>query len=82
MRPYMALVAILAAIASGKVFEEVYVMMRGGPVNRTKTLVYYLYEQGFTELAMGYAATMGVVLLLLVLGLALVAVRFARCALG
>jgi putative chitobiose transport system permease protein len=75
MRPYLWLVTVISAIAAMKVFEEVYVMTRGEPANSTKTLVYYLYEQGFSSLNMGYAAALGVVLFLVVLGLSLSTVR-------
>ncbi|MEY3255976.1 MAG: hypothetical protein RLZZ29_1111, partial [Cyanobacteriota bacterium] len=42
MRPYLALVAVISAISATKVFEEVYIMTGGGPLNSSKTIVYYL----------------------------------------
>ena len=76
MRPYLFLVGILSAIAAMKVFEEIYIMAPGGgPANSTKTLVYYLYENGFDKLEMGYAAAIGVVLFLVVFGLSLCTIR-------
>ncbi|WP_017325050.1 carbohydrate ABC transporter permease [Synechococcus sp. PCC 7336] len=76
MRPYLFLVGVLAAIASMKVFEEIYAISpNGGPANSTKTLVYYLYEKGFSDLDMGYAAAIGVVLFAIVVGLSLSAAR-------
>ena len=66
---------MLSAIAAMKVFEEIYVIApEGGPANSTKTLVFYLYEQGI-DLNMGYASAMGVVLFLVVLGLSLSTIR-------
>lgn len=75
MQPYIALVSVLSSIAAMKVFEEVYVMSRGGPANSTKTVVYYLYERGFSDLDMGYAAAIGTVLFLAILLLSLLTVR-------
>ncbi|MDX2270693.1 MAG: sugar ABC transporter permease [Cyanobacteriota bacterium] len=75
MASYMILVMILSAIAAMKVFEEVYVMTRGGPANSTLTLVYYLYEQGISRLNMGYAAAMGAVLFAITLCLSLIGVK-------
>jgi putative chitobiose transport system permease protein len=73
MRPYIILVLTVATIASMKLFEEVYLLTQGGPANGSKTTVYYLFEKGYTELNMGYASAMGIVLmgfiLLLTLGL-------------
>jgi putative chitobiose transport system permease protein len=71
MRPSIALVAIISSISALKVFTEIFVMTGGGPLNRTQTLVYHLYEQGFTNGDFGYACALGVVLFLLVLGFSL-----------
>lgn len=69
MRPYIVLVAVISAISATKVFEEVYIMTQGGPRNSSKTIVYYLYEQAFLNLEIGYACTIGLILFLIVLGL-------------
>jgi putative chitobiose transport system permease protein len=69
MQPYLALVAVISAISATKVFEEVYIMTLGGPLNSSKTIVYYLYEQAFSNLEISYACTIGLVLFLIILGL-------------
>ncbi|QIR35579.1 sugar ABC transporter permease [Tolypothrix sp. PCC 7910] len=71
MKPYLALVAVISAISATKVFEEVYIMTQGGPLNSSKTIVYYLYEQAFTNLEISYACTIGLVLFLIILGLSI-----------
>ena len=75
LRPYVTLVAVISAIAATKVFEEVFLMTRGGPADSTRTLVYYVYDQAFAELEISYACTVGLALFLLVL--LLTAVRLA-----
>ncbi|MDY7024257.1 MAG: sugar ABC transporter permease, partial [Cyanobacteriota bacterium] len=72
MRPYIVLVGIISAISATKVFEEVYIMTQGGPLNSSKTIVYYLYEQAFQNLEIGYACTIGLILFLFVLGLSVI----------
>ncbi|OCQ89626.1 lactose ABC transporter permease [Nostoc sp. MBR 210] len=67
MRPYLALVAVISAISATKVFEEVYIMTQGGPLNSSKTIVYYLYEQAFSNLDISYACTIGLILFLIIL---------------
>ncbi len=62
LKPYIILVAVMSSISAMKVFEEVYIMSRGGPANSTKTIVYYLYEKGFSSLEMGYASAIGIVI--------------------
>jgi putative chitobiose transport system permease protein len=71
MQPYLALVAVISAISATKVFEEVYIMTQGGPLNSSKTIVYYLYEQAFGNLEISYACTIGLVLFLIILGLSI-----------
>ena len=77
LRPYITLVAVISAIASTKVFEEVYLMTQGGPADSTRTLVYYVYDQAFAELEISYACTIGLALFLIVLMLSLVRYLFA-----
>ncbi|MBJ7900154.1 MAG: ABC transporter permease subunit [Cyanobacteria bacterium RI_101] len=62
MRPYLLLVGVISSISALKVFEEVYIMTQGGPLNHTKTVVYYLYELAFQNLDLNYAAAVGLVL--------------------
>jgi len=71
MRPYLVLVACLSAISATKVFEEVFVMTKGGPNNSSKTIVYYLWEKAFDEFDINYACTIGLVLFLGILGLSI-----------
>lgn len=71
MGPYMILVAVISAISATKVFEEVYIMTQGGPLNSSKTIVYYLYERAFQNLDIGYACTIGLVLFAIVFSLSL-----------
>ena len=78
MRPYLLLVGTISALSALKVFEEVYVMTQGGPRNRSKTIVYYLYEQAFDRLEIGYACAIGLVLFLVVLGFSLINLKLSR----
>jgi putative chitobiose transport system permease protein len=72
VRPYTLLVSTISAISATKVFEEVYMMTKGGPLNHSKTLVYYVYEQAFDEFRISYACAIGLVMFLLILLLSVV----------
>lgn len=78
MRPYLVLVSVISAISATKVFEEVYIMTQGGPRNSSKTVVYYLYEQAFSELEVSYACTIGLILFLIILSLSLLNLRLSQ----
>ena len=70
--PTIALVTTISAISAMKVFAEIYVMTKGGPLNSSKTIVYYIYERAFENLDLGYASAMAVVLLIIVMAFSLV----------
>ncbi|MBF2027477.1 MAG: sugar ABC transporter permease [Oscillatoriales cyanobacterium C42_A2020_001] len=78
MRPYLFLVAVISAISATKVFEEVYVMTRGGPNHASETIVYYLYNKAFGELEISYACTIGLVMFLLILVLSAIRLSVER----
>ena len=80
MRPYLLLVGVISAIAATKVFEEVFIMTRGGPLNSSKTVVYYVYEQAFdpTNLDISYGCTVGLALFLIILVLSLIRLTLSR----
>lgn len=65
--PTIALVTTISAISAMKVFAEIYVMTKGGPLNSSKTIVYYIYERAFENLDLGIASAAAVVLLLVVM---------------
>jgi len=70
LRNTTVLVLILQIIASFKVFGQSYVMTGGGPYGRTRVLVQYIYESGFSYFRMGYASAMSVLLFAIILVIA------------
>lgn len=61
------LILTLLLIAAFQVFDQAYVLTKGGPGNSTLTLVYYIYDRGFGRLEMGYASALSFVLFLVIL---------------
>lgn len=76
LMPTIALVSTISAISAMKVFAEIYVMTKGGPLNSSKTIVYYIYERAFENLDLGYASALAVVLLVIVLAFSIINVVF------
>ena len=74
--PTIARVSTISTISAMKVFAEIYVMTKGGPLNSTKTIVYYIYERAFENLDLGYASALAVVLLVVVMGFSLINILF------
>ena len=64
--PQTILVVTLSTINGFQLFIEPYVMTAGGPLRRTFSIVLYLYTNAFSYQKMGYAATIGVALALMI----------------
>jgi multiple sugar transport system permease protein len=64
--PHTLLVLTLSTINGFQLFIEPYVMTGGGPLRRTYSIVLYLYTNAFSYQKMGYAATIGVALALMI----------------
>jgi multiple sugar transport system permease protein len=64
--PQTILVVTLSTINGFQLFIEPYVMTGGGPLRRTYSIVLYLYTNAFAYQKMGYAATIGVALALII----------------
>lgn len=67
INPTVIMVMILSTIGGFSLFIEPYVMTGGGPLNSTLSSVLYIYKQGFFYYHMGYAATLGLILALIIL---------------
>ena len=67
LAPSTLFLMVMGIIGSFQVFTQIYIMTSGGPVNRTSTMVYYIYEAAFKFYEMGYASTLAYALFLLLL---------------
>lgn len=74
--PTIALVVTISSISALKVFAEIYVMTKGGPLNSTKTIVYYIYERAFENLDLSMASAASVVLLVIILAFSIINITF------
>lgn len=80
LKPTIGLVLILQILASLKVFDQIYILLAGGPNGSTRTVIEYIYDTGFTSYRGGYAsaATMVYFVLLVAISVLLLIVRRAR----
>lgn len=63
---------IITMIGAFQTFEQIYIMTRGGPVNSTTTIVYYIYRNAFRNFKMGYASAQAIVLFFIIMVLTLI----------
>lgn len=71
-------VVMITMIQAMKLFTQPYVMTQGGPQDSTRTLVYYIYEQGFQSRNFGYACTVATVFFVIVITLSLLLKRVIK----
>lgn len=76
--PTTLFVVVINTIRSLQVFIEIYVMTQGGPLDSTRTTVFYLYEQAFRYNDMGYASAIAYILFVIVMLAATVQSRFFK----
>jgi len=76
MMPAITFVTVMSSISAMKVFVEIYVMTQGGPLNSSKTIVYYIYQRAFENLDLGYASSAGVVLLVIIMIISILNIKF------
>ena len=78
LRPTLVFVLVTSVIGSFQVFDSIAVTTRGGPVNSTRTIVWYIYESSFENFHMGYASAMSCVLFVCLAAVTLVQMRILR----
>lgn len=62
LSPTTFFVLVITLINSFQVFEQTYVLTKGGPANSTLTMSYYIYQNAFQFFQMGKAAALSYVL--------------------
>jgi multiple sugar transport system permease protein len=78
LAPTTLFLLVIGVISSFQIFTQIYIMTSGGPLNRTTTIVYYIYEWGFKFYDLGYASTLGMGLFVLLLGVTILQLRLYR----
>ena len=71
-------VMITCMINAFRSFDLVYTMTQGGPLNATKTIVMYVYEQAFNKNYYGRAAAAGVVLFVFMVVLTIIRFKIEK----
>ncbi|MBU0462886.1 MAG: sugar ABC transporter permease [Proteobacteria bacterium] len=74
MAPITIAAIIIRLIEASKIMETVYVLTSGGPGTATETGSYYIYIRGLRDFQIGYAASMSVVyLVIMIIALTIIA---------
>lgn len=69
---------VISILGSFQVFTQIFIMTNGGPLGKTRTIVWYIYQTAFKDYQMGYAAAMAFALFAMMLVFTLLQFRFLR----
>ncbi len=67
--PTILFATVVAMINALQLFDQPYIMTKGGPGTSTTTATIVMYQTGFQNLQFGYASTIAIVLLLIILAI-------------
>jgi multiple sugar transport system permease protein len=78
LSPTILFLSVIGLIGAVQIFAGPFVLTNGGPGDATRTVVMYIYEQGFRFFNMGYASTIALSLFVVLFGLTLLQFLFSR----
>lgn len=76
--PVTSLVLVLQLIAQFKIFDQVYLLTRGGPYNSTMVVLLYMYREAFQLNRGGYASAVAIVLVVIMLFISAIQFRLLQ----
>ncbi|MEM8534886.1 MAG: sugar ABC transporter permease, partial [Chloroflexota bacterium] len=78
LRPVLVFVLVTTVIGSFQIFDTIAITTQGGPVNATRVIYWYIYDQAFNRFNMGYATTVAVVLFVILIVVTIIQLRYLR----
>jgi multiple sugar transport system permease protein len=78
MSPSILFAAVTAVISGLQIFDEPFVMVRGGPGDASRTVVMLIYESAFKNIELGYAAAIAAILFLVILLVTVIQFRVSK----
>ncbi|WP_369047453.1 carbohydrate ABC transporter permease [Sinomonas sp. P10A9] len=76
--PTTLVASVMAIINALQVFDQPYVLTRGGPGDSTRTAVMVIFETAFQQLQFGKASAIGVVLMLVIMAVTALQFRLSK----
>lgn len=78
LRPFIIVAILFRLIDCLKTFDIIYVMTQGGPGTASETINIYLFNTAFYWFHMGYASSIVVIFLAIIMGFSLILIRVRR----
>jgi multiple sugar transport system permease protein len=78
LSPSILFAAVTAIISGLQIFDEPFVMVKGGPGDATRTVVMLIYESAFKNIELGYAAAIAAMLFLVIMLVTAIQFRISK----
>ncbi|MEC0182085.1 sugar ABC transporter permease [Paenibacillus peoriae] len=78
LRPYILFCTLISLMAAIRVFDEVYVLTKGGPGTATLTSSLYIFQKGMEQFNFGYASALGLIVGAVIAVFSIIVFRFNR----
>jgi multiple sugar transport system permease protein len=78
LSPTVLVASVMAIISALQIFDQPYVMTRGGPGDATRTAVMVIFESAFQQLEFGRASAIGIVLTVIIIAVTALQFRLSR----
>ena len=76
--PTTLVASVMAIISALQIFDQPYVLTRGGPGDSTRTAIMVIYESAFKQLEFGRASAIGIVLTVVIMLVTAIQFRLSR----
>ena len=78
LKPVTVFAVVWQTITAVQLFDLIYTTTKGGPLNSTQTVVYYIYELAFQTQRLGYGAAAAYMLFVVTLLLTIAVIGYSR----
>ncbi len=78
LRPVLVFVLVTTIIGSFQVFDVIAVTTKGGPVDATRVIIWYIYDFAFARFKMGFATATSIVLFAVLVVVSILQMRLLR----
>ena len=75
LRPTILFLSIISVLRAFQVFNPIYAMTLGGPAQKTETITFFIFDQFFQQVNVGYGAAIALLLFVVLFFITLVQLR-------
>lgn len=76
--PTLFFASVIAFIGAFQIFEPMFIMTEGGPLNATQSIVLYTYQSAFNNYEVGYGASLTLIIFIVLMLVTLLQFRLGR----